>query len=84
MPTQIYWKFYYQNNENFQRKKKSDICHISVQNIDCEYSLEPHRRGGSNEYPLSIFFSRNKKTNVYPCKPQFYCIKVGFKGVKMI
>ena len=24
------------------------------------------------------------KNNVYPCKPQFYCIKVGFKGVKSL
>ena len=30
------------------------------------------RRGGSNEYPQSVFLSRNKKNNVYPCKPQFY------------
>ena len=42
------------------------------------------RNGGSNEYPQSIFLSRNKKKNVYPCKPQFYYIKVGFKGVKII
>ena len=28
--------------------------------------------------------SRNKKNNVYPCKPQFYYIKGGFKGVKFI
>ena len=28
--------------------------------------------------------SRNKKNNVYPYKPQFYYIKVGFKGVKII
>ena len=28
---------------------------ISAQNIDCGYSLEPPRRGGSNEYPLSMF-----------------------------
>ena len=28
---------------------------ISAQNIDCEYSLEPPRRGGSNEYPQSMF-----------------------------
>ena len=35
-----------------------------------------HRRGGSNEYPQSMFLSRNKKNNVYPCKPWFYCIKV--------
>ena len=25
-----------------------------------------------------------KKNNVYSCKPQFYYIKVGFKGVKII
>ena len=31
-----------------------------------------------------MFLSRNKKNNVYPCKPQFYCIKGGFKGVKTI
>ena len=28
---------------------------ISIQNIDCGYSLEPPRRGGSNEYPQSMF-----------------------------
>ena len=52
--------------------------------MDCGYSLEPPRRGGSNEYPQSMFLSRNKKNNVYPCKPQFYYIKVGFKGVKIL
>ena len=31
-----------------------------------------------------MFLSRNKKNNVYPCKPEFYYIKVGFKGVKII
>ena len=40
--------------ENFQ-VKNSDIFHISAQNIDCGYSLEPPRRGGSNEYPQSVF-----------------------------
>ena len=65
-------------------KKNSDIFHISVQNIDCGYSLETPRRGGSNEYPQPIFLSRNKKNNVYPCKPQFFYIKVGFNGVKII
>ena len=34
---------------------------ISAQNIDCGYSLEPPRRGGSNEYPQSMILSRNKK-----------------------
>ena len=31
-----------------------------------------------------MFLSRNKKNNVYPCKPQYYYIKVGFKVVKII
>ena len=70
-------------NENFQMKN-TDNFPISAQNIDCGYSLEPPRRGGSNEYPQSMFLSRDKKNNVYPCKPQFYYIKVGFKGVKII
>ena len=52
---------------------------ISAQNVDCGYSLEPPRRGGSNECPQSMLLSRNKKNNIYPCKPLFYCIKVGFK-----
>ena len=69
--------------ENFQMKN-SDIFHISAQNMDCGYSLEPPWRGGSNEHPQCMFLSRNKKNNVYPCKPQFYYIKVGFKGVKII
>ena len=64
--------------------KNSSSFHISVQNIDCGYSLEPPRRGGSNEYPQSMFLRRNKKIYVYSCKPQFHCIKVGFKEVKTI
>ena len=39
--------------ENFQIKN-SDIFHIPAQNIDCGYSLEPPRWGGSNEYPQSM------------------------------
>ena len=69
--------------ENFQIKN-SDIFHTSGQNIDWGYSLELPRRGGSNEYPQSMFLIRNKKNNVYPCKPQFYYIKVGFEGLKII
>ena len=64
--------------------KNSGSFHISAQNIDCWYLLETPRWGGSNEYPQSVFLSRNKKINVYPCNPQFYCIKVGFKGVKTV
>ena len=53
-PIQIYRKFHLQKNENFQIKN-SDIFYISAQNIDCRYSLEPPRRGGSNGYPQSLF-----------------------------
>ena len=70
-------KFLEPKKETFQIKT-SDIFLISAQNIDCGYSLEPPQRGGSNEYAQSMFLSRNKKNNVYPCKPQFYYIKVGF------
>ena len=35
--------------------KISDIFHNSAQNIECEYSLKPPRRGGSNGYPQSLF-----------------------------
>ena len=76
-------KIFQPKNEIFQIKF-FDIFHISAQNMDCGYSLEPPRRGGSNEYPQSMFLSRNRKNNVYPCKPQFYYIKVGFEGVKII
>ena len=78
-------KHAYSNIENWKfSDTKSDTFHIPAQNIDCGYSLEPPRRGGSNEYPQSMFFCRNKKNNVYPCKPQFYYIKVGLKGVKIL
>ena len=40
--------------ENYQIKNP-DIFHTSAQNIDCGYSLEPPRRGGSNEYPQFMF-----------------------------
>ena len=58
--------------------KNSGSFHISAQNLYCG-------RGGSNEYPQAMFLSRNKKKMMYnTCKFQFYCTKVGFKGVKTI
>ena len=83
MPIQIYWKFYHHENENFQIKI-SDILHISAQNIDCGYSLEPPRRRGSNEYYNLCFLAELRKNNADPCNPQFYYTKMGFKGVKII
>ena len=84
-----YFTLHYENKPKYFTTKKwkisdknSDIFHISVQNIDCGYSLEQPQGDGSNEYPQSVVFRRNKKNNIYPCKPQFYCIKVGFNRSK--
>ena len=46
--------------ENFQLKILI-FFFIFAQNIDCVYTLEPPRRGGSNDYPQSMFWSKNKK-----------------------
>ena len=54
MPIQIYWKFYRQKMKIFQINFFY-IFHISAQNIDCVYLLEPPRRGGSNKYSQSMF-----------------------------
>ena len=71
--------------ENLYRKfhlQKLNILRWRIQNIVCGFSLEPPQRGGSSEYPQTMFLSRNKKkNNVYHFKPQFYYITVGFKGV---
>ena len=70
---QIYYKFYHQKmkyttnilqvlppkNENFPIKNSN----IFFSNFCLK---------GSNEYPQSMFLNRNKKNNVYLCKPQFY------------
>ena len=59
-PIQIYWKFYHQNNENIQLEN-SDILHISAQNIDCGYSLEPPQ----------CFWAEIRKIMYTPVNPSF-------------
>ena len=51
--------------------KNFDIFLIFAQNIDCGYTLEPPRRGGSNEYPQFMFWSKNKKNRYTPAYPSF-------------
>ena len=74
--------------ENFSTKtwkfsdKKILIFYVFLL-IDCGYSLEPPQRGVLAS-THTLFLAEIKKHNVYPCKPQFYCIKSGFKGVKII
>ena len=58
-----------------------------LKNIDCGYSMEPPRRGVSNEYPQSIFFSRNiaeiRKLMYTPVNPSFTVWKSGLRGTKL-
>ena len=82
-PIQIYWKFYHQTKKKNSGSKILIFFYISAQNIDCGYSLEPPRRGGSNEYPKFMFWAEIRKI-MYHCKPRLYYIKVGFKEVKII
>ena len=42
-----------------------DFFLIFAQNIDCGYG------GGSNEYPQSMFWSKNKKNGYTPAYPSF-------------
>ena len=60
-------------NDNFQMKN-CNIFHIFAQNIDCGYTLEAVLTSTHN-----LCFRAEK--NEHPCKPQFYYIKVGCKGV---
>ena len=79
---QIYWKILLPINENFQIKNFRYFLKIFAQNIDCGYSLEPPHL---DETVLTsthnlYFWAEIRKNNVYPCKPQFNYIKVGFNG----
>ena len=67
-------------NDNFQMKF-FNIFLIFAQNIDCGYTLEPSNSGVSNEYPQSLFESKNNKILCTPVNPSFTIYKVGCNGV---
>ena len=72
VPIQIYSIFYNKKKKKEKNSdKNSDIFHIPAQNIDCGYSLEPPRRGGSNEYPQSMIYSKIRKIMYTPVNPCF-------------
>ena len=60
----IYREFFQLSKLKNSLKKKIDIFNIFAQNIDYGYMLKPPRRGGSNEYPQSMFWSKNKKIGI--------------------
>ena len=61
----MYRDFLGLRTEDFQLKN-FDIFLIFAQNIDSGYTLEPPGRGGSNEYPQSMFWSKDKKNRKTP------------------
>ena len=68
--------------ENFTRKKNV-IFDIFAQNINCGYTLELPRRGGSNEYPQFMFWTKNKEKRNTSAYPSFAIyIIVGLKVVE--
>ena len=44
---------------------KIDNFNMFAQNIDCGYTLEPPNRGGSNNYPQSMFMIKDKKKCIH-------------------
>ena len=49
-----------------------------LKNIDCGYSLEPSRRGGSNEYPQSMFSAEIWKISEFFYLKIFHFLVVDF------
>ena len=66
--------------ENFHLKKIDSFL-IFAQNIDCGYTLEPPRDEAVLTSTHNLCFGAKISKQEYPCIPQFYYIKVGYKGV---
>ena len=60
--------------------KNSSCFHISAQNIDCGYLIEPPRWNGSNKYHNLGFWAEIWKLMFTPV----LLIKAGLRGVKTI
>ena len=57
-----------------------DIFLFFAQNIDCGYMSEGGAEAVLKSTHNQCFRAKIRKSE-YPCKPQFYYIKVGWKGV---
>ena len=68
----------------FSDKKKYFWYFCSKQRLWVLVRTTSVRRSKRVPIIYGFFFQQNKKNNLFPCKLQFYCIKDGFKGVKII
>ena len=66
--------------EKIKIKKNRIFFILLIKKIDCGYSLEPPRRGGSNEYH-NLFLWAEIRTIIYiPVNPSFTVSKWGLRG----
>ena len=86
----MYKKFHLQKLKIF-RKKTLIFFYTSVQTIHCGHSLEPPRRGGSNEYTHNLCFWAEMRTKpvarqdsspdiAHLCRGVGVCVCVGGGG----
>ena len=68
------------NNLYFEQqyKKYQSFLSENFQFLEVKFSIYWNRR-----VFVMYVLSKNKKNTIYPCKPQFFYIKVGFKGSKL-
>ena len=64
--------------------KKYEFFNIFAESIDRGYKIELPRRGNSNEYPHSMFWTKKRKIEKKPCKPQFYLFKPASNFILLI
>ena len=79
----------YPSSQNIITKKRPIACYIDFtvvkieifgyfyyldHNVDRGYTLEPLCRGGSNEYPQSVFWIKHRKSRFTPANPSFFSI----------
>ena len=82
MPFQIYWKFYHLKKWKFSDKKFWYFsCFCLKHRLWVLVRTASTRR--FSRVPTIYALSKNKKKNIYPCKPQSYYIKVGLRGSKL-
>ena len=66
------------------RRKKKDIFLIFAQNIDCGYTLEPPRQGGSvGTSTHNLCFGAKIRKIGIPLHTPVLLYKVGFRGVNI-
>ena len=63
--------------------EKNLILLICSHNIDCWYTLEPARQGGSNQYPQSMFWIKDNINSYTPEYPSFTTSNWGSERVNV-